>query len=249
MITKLDKEKKVTDRDYFSEAKSWDNSIAFQEKKSTRRAWGAFWAVAVIAGLEAVGIAAMMPLKTIEYSIVRVNDTTGETEVVSNLKNMDEETEMIMRRYWLAKYINHREGYHWNTREDDRQQVGMFSSYAIQKQYADYTNPKLNPNAPVNIYGENAEVDIKVNPAITYLNGKGNSEPEKGEKNKDGKKVYTALVRYTATVSRNGERPIVTHWSATISFVYSKEPIKVDDRLINPVGFQVIDYRKDQEGG
>nr|WP_302476653.1 hypothetical protein [Candidatus Hamiltonella defensa] len=25
--------------------------------------------------------------------------------------------------------------------------------------------------------------------------------------------------------------------------------MKVDDRLINPVGFQVISYRKDQEGG
>lgn len=243
------KEKKVTDKDYFDEAKSWDESEIVREKKSARRAWAAFWAMTCVVIVQAIAISTMMPLKTIENSIVRINDTTGETEVISNLKNMDEATEQVMSRYWLAKYINPREGYHWNTREDDRLQVGMLSDGAIQQQYADYTNPKVNPYAPIKIYGETTEVDIKVNPAITYLNGKGGVKPEKGEKDQFGETVYTALVRYTATVKKEGETPATTHWAATISFVYRKEPIKVDDRLINPVGFQVISYRKDQEGG
>ena len=243
------KEKKVTDKDYFDEAKSWDESEIVREKKSARRAWSAFWAMTGVVIVQAIAISTMMPLKTIENSIVRVNDTTGETEVISNLKNMDETTEQVMSRYWLAKYLRHREGYHWNTREDDRLQVGMLSDGAIQQQYADYTNPKVNPYAPIKIYGETTEVDIKVNPAITYLNGKGGVKPEKGEKDQFGETVYTALVRYTATVKKDGEMPATNHWAATVSFVYRKEPIKVDDRLINPVGFQVISYRKDQEGG
>ncbi|MCZ2719994.1 VirB8/TrbF family protein [Erwinia amylovora] len=236
-------DKKITDKDYFDEAKSWDEDSTFKEKKSTRRAWMAFWTMASIAVVQGIGIMAMLPLKTVETAVIRVNDATGETEVVSNLKNMDENTEMVMRRYWLAKYINSREGYHWNTRDYDREQVGIMSDGPIQQQYADYTNPRTNPNSPVVLYGDTTEVDVKVNPAITYING------EKGIKNKDGEKVYTALVRYTATVKKEGERPVVTHWAATVSFVYRKEPIKVDDRLINPVGFQVTDYRKDQEGG
>ncbi|SQB36429.1 Uncharacterised protein [Citrobacter koseri] len=39
------KEKKVTDKDYFDEAKSWDESEIVREKKSARRAWSAFWAM------------------------------------------------------------------------------------------------------------------------------------------------------------------------------------------------------------
>ncbi|ENR2392499.1 Type IV secretory pathway component, partial [Escherichia coli] len=70
-------------------------------------AWSAFWAMTGVVIVQAIAISTMMPLKTIENSIVRVNDTTGETEVISNLKNMDETTEQVMSRYWLAKYLRH----------------------------------------------------------------------------------------------------------------------------------------------
>ena len=38
-------------------------------------------------------------------------------------------------------------------------------------------------------------------------------------------------------------------WAAQIRYRYSGEPMSLEDRLANPLGFQVIEYRRDQEAG
>ncbi|HAI6717482.1 TPA: type IV secretion system protein [Escherichia coli] len=139
----------------------------------------------------------------------------------------------------MAQYIRHREGYLWDTRNYDREMVGLLSAPAIQQQYAEYTDPRKNPQAPIVVYGQNSEVETKVK-AISMLNA--------GEE-LEGETRYTAMVRYTKQVRRAGEFSPLTHWAATITFAYRNEPMKLDDRTKNPLGFQVISYRNDQETG
>ncbi len=62
-------------------------------------------------------------------------------------------------------------------------------------------------------------------------------------------KQYTALVRYSKKMRRQGERHKPMQWVATVTFVYSKLAMKLEDRNENPLGFQVIKYRNDQESG
>ncbi|MCO5344798.1 type IV secretion system protein, partial [Aeromonas veronii] len=50
-------------------------------------------------------------------------------------------------------------------------------------------------------------------------------------------------------IGRNMQFSPLTHWAATITFTYRNEPMKLDDRTKNPLGFQVISYRNDQEAG
>ena len=47
--------------------------------------------------------------------------------------------------------------------------------------------------------------------------------------------------------SRKGEETRVTHWVATLTFSYVNAPMSSADRLINPLGFLVSDYRADPE--
>jgi type IV secretion system protein VirB8 len=39
----------------------------------------------------------------------------------------------------------------------------------------------------------------------------------------------------------------VTPWAAAIAFAYSGEPMRAEDRFLNPLGFQVTRYRRDAE--
>ena len=55
-----------------------------------------------------------------------------------------------------------------------------------------------------------------------------------------------ALVRYIKEVERGNEK-IQTHWAATVIFKYTTSPMSEKDRSINPLGFQVLEYRNDPD--
>ena len=47
--------------------------------------------------------------------------------------------------------------------------------------------------------------------------------------------------------SRKGEETRITHWVSTLTFSYANAPMSSADRLVNPLGFQVSEYRADPE--
>lgn len=230
------------EKKYFQEASEWDQDVMARSNKSEKRAWSVAISVGLIAVLEAVGLAALAPLKTVEPYVIRVDNNTGVVDVVSSLNETDGEikagAQESLDKYWLGQYLRHRESYQWETRNYDRQMVGLLSGASVQQDYAVYTDPRQNPNAPVAIYGQNTEVNTKVK-SISFI-----GSPEKME---NGEIRTTALVRYTKQVKRAGETTPLSHWAATVSFIYINGKMKDDDRLLNPLGFQVVKYRNDQE--
>lgn len=238
------KEKKrsqaALEKQYFDEARSWDEDRTDRIQRSEKRAWRLVAAVSAIAVLEAVGLASLAPLKSVEPFVIRVDNNTGVVDVVSTFTKTDgvvnEEAQEALDKYWLGQYIRHREGYQWETRQYDRKLVGLMSAPTVQQSYAAYTDPQQNPQAPVTVYGRNTEVDTNVK-AISIIN----------TEKVDGETRTTALVRYTKQVQRAGERSPITHWAATVTFVYLNSPMSVEERQLNPLGFQVISYRNDQE--
>lgn len=243
MVQKAEKKKSkaALAREYFDEARSWDQDVAERTKRSEKRAWTIAAALACVAVLEAGALAALAPLKSVEPFVIRVDNNTGMVDVVSTLTEtageVQQSAQEALDKYWLGQYIRHREGYLWQTREHDRRMVGLLSGSNVQQNYAEYTDPRRNPRAPVNVYGENTEVVTNIK-AISFINP--------GER-VGGERRVTALVRYTKEVSRTGERPVVSHWAATVTFAYRNASMSIEDRQLNPLGFQVIGYRNDQE--
>jgi type IV secretion system protein VirB8 len=241
MAKKPGKTKAALEKEYFSEARSWDIDTTFRMKKSERRAWLVAVIAIALAVIEGFAIASLTPLKSIEPFVIRVDNNTGLVDVVSVLAETDgvvkQEAREALDKYWLGQYILYRERYQWDTRDYDRRIVGLLSASGIQQEYADYTDPKRNPAAPVLVFGQNAEVATHVK-SISFINS---------DDIVNGEKRITALVRYTKTVKRPGEMNAITHWGATVTFVYRNAAMKVEDRLKNPLGFQVVGYRNDQE--
>jgi len=58
----------------------------------------------------------------------------------------------------------------------------------------------------------------------------------------------TSLVRFTTTRADPGAQAQPSqHWAAVITWRYSGAEMTADDRLLNPLGFQVTRYRRDAE--
>jgi type IV secretion system protein VirB8 len=53
-------------------------------------------------------------------------------------------------------------------------------------------------------------------------------------------------VRFDREIRQNDQRKI-SHWIATLTFSYTTASISSNDRLINPLGFVVSNYRLDAE--
>jgi type IV secretion system protein VirB8 len=57
------------------------------------------------------------------------------------------------------------------------------------------------------------------------------------------------LVRFTTTRTAAGAAGGQTsNYVSAISFGFSGRPLRTDDRYVNPLGFQVTRYRRDEEG-
>jgi type IV secretion system protein VirB8 len=235
--------KQQLDKAYFDQSTEWDNDRIARISKSEKRAWIVAGVASLIAVMSIGAVTAIAPLKTVEPFVIRVDNNNGHVDVVSTLAKTSGKIQVkaqeVLDKYWLSQYIMHREGYLWDIRAYDRQVIGLLSDTSIQQQYGSYTNPKINPTAPVVIYSDTTEVTTLMK-SISFLSKdiKANDEYRN-----------TALVRYIKTVKKPGVKDSVSHWAATITYTYRNTPMNIEDRLINPLGFQVTAYRNDAETG
>lgn len=213
---------------FLKESRSWEVDKVAQLAKSRSAAWMVAGVAVAVAIANSVSTAALVTRQPDPPVVIRVNDTTGTVDVVSRLKAGDTTYDEVQRKYWTEQYVRLREGFSKELAEDSYYAVGLMSGNAEQKRYADGFNPK-NATSPLIVYGDTGKVRIRV---------KGSSFI----------KSNVLLVRYSREVEKPGqERPEVTHLAATVVFKYSGSPMSERDRRINPLGYQVMEYRIDPD--
>ncbi len=212
---------------YFAEGRSWESNKVLRSEASERKAWWVASGASTITLATVVAFCFLLPLKTVEPFVVRVDNSTGVVDVVNTLKDSKNNYEEVVNKYWLNQYLRYRVGYSRQLADEYYYNVGIMSSGAEQLKYYEEFKP-ANPESPLNVYGDTAKVYLQTK-SISFI------------------KPNVGLVRYVKFIERGGDRPQITHWAATITFKYSGAPMKEKDRLINPLGFQEIEYRNDPE--
>lgn len=212
---------------YFQEAQSWELDKDEARKKSEKRAWIVASVSGAIAFMAVCAVVALTPLKTVVPYIIRVDNSTGIVDVVNALKDGETNYEEAMNKYWAQWYVRFREGYSKELATDYYNNVALMSDNQEQQRYYAYFTPK-NPSSPLNLYGEYAKARIHIK-GTSFIN------------------PTTALVRYSKDIERGNDKPQTTHWAATIVFKYIGLPMSEKDREVNPLGFQVTEYRNDPE--
>ncbi|MGH0281875.1 virB8 family protein [Sinorhizobium meliloti] len=209
---------------YFEKARRFDQDRVIQVERSARIAWSVAIVAGILAGASIFAVAALTPLKTIEPFVVRVDNSTGIVDVVSALTSTAGTYDEAVTKYFAAKYVRAREGYVWSEAEENFRTVALLSTQPEQARFSAIYRGS-NPDSPQNTYGRSATARISI-ASISLIN------------------PNVVSVRYMRTITR-GEEVRPTHWVATLTFSYVNSPMSSTDRLVNPLGFAVSEYRAD----
>ncbi|TKB23476.1 virB8 family protein [Desulfopila sp. IMCC35006] len=225
----MDKVSKKDFEKYLGEAQGWEIDKIIELKKSRKIAWWISAIAICMAFLSTLAVTVLTPLKTVQPYVIRVDNTSGIVEVIDSLKNGKTMYEEVINRYFAQLYVRYREGYSRELASEYYTNVGLMSAGQEQQKFANYFNPK-NPSSPLNEYGEYKKVSVKIF-GTTFI------KPE------------IALVRYAKLVEERGSSKVQsTHYTATIIFKYiGKTNMSEENRAINPLGFQVVEYRNDPD--
>lgn len=213
-------------KDYFDKARRFDQDRMASAERSKRLAWFVAAVASVLACVSVAAVVALTPLRTVEPFVIRVDNSTGIVDVVSAMTTAAGSYDEEVTKYFAARYVRAREGYVWSEAEENFRTASLMSNAAEQLRFAAAYRGG-NPESPQNVYGRSATSRIGIK-SISLINSN------------------VVSVRYTRTITR-GEDVRTTHWVATITYSYANAPISSSDRLVNPLGFVVSEYRADPE--
>jgi len=213
---------------YYAEAASWNRDRVGAMRSSQRITWWIAGIAAIIALLEAVALVLLMPLKTVEPYTLMVDRTTGYVQALKPLDAAKIAPDTALTQSFLVQYVIAREGFDLATLNASYRKVALLSAGSARTTYLAGMQVS-NPNSPLTLYPRTTVVEVRVK-SVSPL----------------GPNV--ALVRFDTIRSDSGAQvQTPAQWVAVVRYRYSGEPMKLEDRFINPLGFQVTGYRKDAE--
>lgn len=223
-----------------AKAVNYEISIADLARRSERRAWGVAFGAIILCLLLGGGYYYMLPLKEKVPYLVMADAYTG-TSTVSVLRNSGDVHSVTLSealaRSNVARFITARESY-------DSEMMGLndwdtvFSMAPKDTPVgAEYYTLHNSPSAPYYTYGKERAIRIKIL-SITLLGGG------------DGKPYTGANVRFQRSVyeKKTGQSTLLDNKFAIMGFRYNSNLAMEDNlRVLNPLGFQVTDYRVDND--
>ena len=177
--------------------------------------------------------AALLPMKTVKPFVIQIDEKTGLTQVVTNDVAQDYNANQELIKHFAMSYIFAREDYNYLLVENNYKKVRILSSPQVAQSFRDGIN-QLNPNSPFNRFGVNVVRSVT-------LQSYNVQNPDK--KPREDSIVQARLV--VTEQSSNGA-PLRYTVQVTMSCGFKKDlALDEDQRLINPLGFQVLSYSVD----
>ena len=223
-----------------AKAVSYEITVADMARRSERRAWYVASAALLMSLALAGGYYYMLPLKEKVPFLVMADAYTG-TATVAQLRgslgtNAITRTEAINRSN-VAQYVLARESYDaavmglrdWNL------VFTMSAEPVAASQRLRYA--KNNPHNPLTVHGKERAIRVRIL-SLTPLGAKA-----------DGS-FSGASVRIQRTLldKRTGVQRFLDNQIVTLRFVYRGDlALSEQDRILNPLGFQVTEYRVDAD--
>lgn len=213
---------------YFREASSWAQDQNESLRTSRRVAWIVAGVLALVAICQALALIFLTPLKTVEPYTLMVDKQTGYVQALQPLEPARVAGDTALTQSFLVQYVIARESFDINVLQTNYRKVALWSADSARGQYVAAMQPTF-PDSPLNRYPRSTIVETQVK-SVTPL-GQG-----------------AAMVRYdTRRIDQGGQARPLGSWVAVIRYRFSGEPMRVEDRYINPLGFQVMRYRRDAE--
>jgi type IV secretion system protein VirB8 len=213
---------------YYKDAATWNRDRLEALHKSQRNAWWVAIGAATIAVLEAGALILLTPLKTVEPYTLLVDRTTGYVQALKPLDADKIAPDAALTQSFLVQYVIARESFDIDTVTANYNKVASWSAEQARSGYLSAVQVS-NPESPLIVYPRTTVVETRVK-SVSPL----------------GRNV--ALVRFDTTRrDAGGQVQPPRSWVAVIRYRFSGEPMKLEDRFANPLGFRVLRYRRDAE--
>jgi len=215
-------------KEYFDDQRQWARDTVASDRKSRRLAWAIAVVALGLAAIQSFVLLAILPLKTKETVTLLVDRTTGFTEVLDPNGAKTIRADEALTQSLLAQYVVSRERLDPGLVNRDYRKTALWSSGAARQTYLGRM-AQDNPESPIRGLNPNQK---------THIDIKSVSQLSPGQ----------ALVRFdTFRESTSGQKERVDSWISAMRYTFIDAPMSFDDRLLNPLGFQVSSYRRDPE--
>jgi type IV secretion system protein VirB8 len=214
--------------DYIAQAASWADDTQSALKRSRKIAWIVAGAACVIAVLQALALIFLVPLKTVEPHMLLVDKQTGYVQRLNPLEQQKIAPDTALTHAFLAQYVLARESYDLGSVHDAYRKVSLWSAAPVRNDYTGLMQAS-NPASPLVRLPRTTKIIARIR-SVSKLD-------------KD-----SAMVRFeTMRTDQNIAQQPVQSWVATVDYGFSTAPMAVEDRYINPLGFEVRRYSKNLE--
>ena len=216
------------DSSYYAEGERWETSV-YRSVAASRAVWRSIALIlgcCLIAALTALVL--LIPLKSFEVVTLAVDKTTGFVEVMRPLQDSGDLTQSeSVTRANIVRYIRARETYDPKGLRDNYELAGLYSA-GVAREALEKDFSGANLENMMHTYGPNTTIRVIVK-SVIFLNER------------------TAAVRFQTIREAEHQDPVSVDWVANVRYRYTSQPMRTDWRFDNPLGFQVLEYRRDQE--
>jgi type IV secretion system protein VirB8 len=197
-----------------------------EAQTSRRHAWWVTALLILTCAAQAAAIAIMLPLKDVVPYTILVDKQTGYMETVRGIQVGALKDDEAVVASFLAQYVLQRETFDPADFEERYKRVALWSTDQARTDYID--SYKSGPQSVLAGMRPGSTVAVRV-------------------KNIDILSNNTARVRFDLTQRDPGYAPETAVYQTFVTFRFTGAPMRMEDRLVNPLGFQVTGYRRDAE--
>lgn len=213
---------------YYEAASSWAQDTHASLRASRRTAWIIASVAIGVAGLQAIAMAFLLPLKQAVPYTITVDRETG---YVQSARGVDlgsiSESEAIAQSF-LVQYVLAREGFEEADYRENYRKTLLWSQGAAEVEYQRDWD-KNNPVGIRNRVRPTSRIKVIVK-SVTVLGPR------------------SAMVRFETEQSEGPNSGGMRQpWVSAVTYSFSGKPVSEQDRYLNPLGFQVATYRRDAE--
>ena len=215
---------------YFKDGAVWEADVIRKERRSKRLAWVIAIVSIIICIVSLLSLASLVPLKSYEPYLVVVDKNTGYIEVKSGLDaSFDKLTateRQAVTQANVVRFMRMREGYDPASLQENFGIAALLSTGDAARDLQELYSA-TNPKNPTKVLGKSKRVRVDIK-SVTFLN------------------ESTASVRFS-TEEKSDTETTVRHFVGVVRFRYTSKPQVNEWMFENPLGFQVYNYRRDQE--
>lgn len=213
----------------YKEAMDFESSVKYMIEQSNKKAWLITFISVFITIISIIAVCLLTPLKTVEPYVIRVDNITGMVDIISTLNEKEISSNEALDKYFVSKYIKAREGYYYDMLNQDYILVQLLSSNEVSQAYRKIYE---GDNARDLKLGNSTQIEVSI---ISIVLNESN-----------GVKTATARINLT-NKNKNSMAQNTSTQVITLSYEYQVAQVDEENRLLNPLGFKVTNYRVDEE--